>query len=120
MFQDSLWHVKDDGTGTGQTYVSNGQYEPHPESDYAHYPRPEEYLVQADSASKLWQYTCGNGDQYAVPNKIKTHEQLNGKYLVLNDFIYLWSSKLCLSVTMWYNCYPQCPSDGLTITQTDL
>ena len=89
IFQDSLWHVKDDGTGTGQTYVSNGQYEPHPESDYAHYPRPEEYLVQADSAGKLWQYTCGNGDQYAVPNKIKTHEQLNGKYLVLNDFIYL-------------------------------
>ena len=66
--------------------MSNGHYEPHPETDYAHYPRPEEYLVSPDNAnvanSKLWQYTLGNGDQYAVPNKIKPQpiEQLNGKF----------------------------------------
>ena len=51
--------------------------------DYAHYPRPEEYLVSPDTGgqAKLWQYTMGNGDQYAVPNKIKTQplEKINGE-----------------------------------------
>ena len=68
---------------SGQTYVSNGQHEPLPETtDYAHYPRPEEYLVSPDTGhtgAKLWQYTMGNGDQYAVPNKVKTVDQQNGK-----------------------------------------
>lgn len=67
--QDSLWHIKDDQHQNG--YV-NGQAR-HDPGDYAHYPRPEEYLVTADDAGdgKLWQYTLGNGDQYAVPNKLK-------------------------------------------------
>jgi len=85
--QDSLWHVKDDGSGNG--YVANGQYDlaHNFESDYAHYPRPEEYLA-GDNSSKLWpshsgpgqQYVLGNGDQYAVPNKIKSQplENING------------------------------------------
>ena len=52
--QDSLWQVKEEAGG---------------EQDYAHYPRPEEYLVTPHHH----QY---NGDQYAIPSKIKTN---NGK-----------------------------------------
>ena len=88
--QDSLWHVKDgEQGGAGQqadhgSYV--GGYDPAGQ-DYAHYPRPEEYMVGqsmvAEQASKLWQYTLAcNGDQYAVPNKIKTQsidQTINGK-----------------------------------------
>ena len=91
--QDSLWHVKDEGSGNG--YVANGQYDlgHHFESDYAHYPRPEEYLA-GDNSAKHWpsqngpgqQYVVGNGDQYAVPNKIKSQplENLNGKLNIMD------------------------------------
>ena len=89
LLQDSLWHIKDEAGG-GPGYVSNGHYDPAgavtgetPVTDYAHYPRPEEYLVSPDTSgqAKLWQYTMGNGDQYAVPNKVKTQplEQMNGE-----------------------------------------
>ena len=83
--QDSLWHIKDEaGGGQGQRDLASGVTVTQGESlDYAHYPRPEEYLVSPDTGgqAKLWQYTMGNGDQYAVPNKIKTQplEKINGE-----------------------------------------
>ena len=81
--QDSLWHVKEEAA-TQQSYAHFA------DTDYAHYPRPEEYLVRCQSqqifsssskyfphcsgetgGAKLWQYTLGNGDQYAVPSKVR-------------------------------------------------
>merc|ERR1719242_1347990 len=64
--QDSLWHCGKEEAGGGMGLGL--------EADYAHYPRPEEYLVTGHHH----QFTLGNGDQYAVPNKIKTN---NGEYL---------------------------------------
>ena len=58
VVQDSLWQVKEEGGGG---------------EDYAHYPRPEEYLV---TPHLQYHTTLANGDQYAVPTKIKTN---NGK-----------------------------------------
>ena len=72
--QDSLWHCgKEEGGGGG----GGGGGGLGLEADYAHYPRPEEYLV----GGHHHQYTLGNGDQYAVPNKIKTNtgEYFKGK-----------------------------------------
>ena len=63
--QDSLWHCGKEEGGGGLGLETG---------DYAHYPRPEEYLV----AGHHHQYTLGNGDQYAVPNKIKNN---TGEYL---------------------------------------
>ena len=85
FFQDSLWHIKDEAGGGHGCVTRNGQRDlaQGESQDYAHYPRPEEYLVSPDTSGqpKLWQYTMGNGDQYAVPNKIKTQplEKINGE-----------------------------------------
>lgn len=82
--------------------MSHGQYDPATGAvtqDYAHYPRPEEYLVSPDTGggAKLWQYTMNNGDQYAVPNKIKTQplEKINGE---LESGVRLSLSLVCHNV----------------------
>ena len=86
--QDSLWHIKDEAGG-GHGYVTQG--ETALTQDYAHYPRPEEYLVSPDTSgqAKLWQYTMGNGDQYAVPNKIKSQplEKINSELESWSEFV---------------------------------
>lgn len=68
--QDSLWHAGEEGYNA--------------DTDYAHYPRPEEYLggsnmlmASANQGSSMHMaatnqaYQSYNGDQYAIPNKVR-------------------------------------------------
>jgi hypothetical protein len=49
------------------------------ESDYAHYPQPEEYLGELSGRQQQQQqqqfslaYLTNNGDQYAIPVKLRS------------------------------------------------
>ena len=90
--QDSLWHVKEEAAA----YAEGGADQP---ADYAHYPRPEEYLGEGGlwpgSATLLprgrpeggelhlppEQYMAGHaGDQYALPSKMRGRGQQQEEY----------------------------------------
>jgi hypothetical protein len=78
------------------------------ESDYAHYPQPEEYLGELSGRQQQQQfslaYLTNNGDQYAIPVKLRSQleYQSQSKRRIYFSSQVLFRGKSLGIVTMYY------------------